>query len=475
MMAENRIPCHITGLYIFAVINLCALLNISLVSADIFVIDEGKNHTIIDTIDDKQASFGPDFPADGLIGRLIYVQANNACTPVSKPPPLKPKDLPWFALIPRGSCYFDQKVFFVQSAGFMAAIVHNSQGDDTIISMPGEPSYKDQIHIPSVFVGYSDGIDLAQKYTFNQSHLGIVIKIKEEEDFYNLGAYFIPFVIVVSITFLGIIIFSLVKCAQHFRRERRNKLSKKALKNIPTRKYKKGDHYDVCAICLDEYEEGEKLRVLPCDHTYHCKCIDPWLTERRKTCPQCKRRVVPKQSPESDSDDEEAERDAAGETTPLLGSSSAGPAISSRSGSLGRTRASTFERSGLPAEVQPEVVVISGVQLSSDDENFLEDGSTTHDVEGAVGGVAVINTQVAKKNPLNSEVEDRSGTSADVEAALETDSLLSPGSGRKPGTLAPLDGSINAAFTSSSSTSGEEEGAPPRRKKKSRKPRNDVV
>ncbi|MCL7036110.1 hypothetical protein MKW94_016362 [Papaver nudicaule] len=42
-----------------------------------------------------------------------------------------------------------------------------------------------------------------------------------------------------------------------------------------------------CSVCLEQVNEGEIIRTLPCLHQFHSTCIDPWLRQQG-TCPVCK-------------------------------------------------------------------------------------------------------------------------------------------------------------------------------------------
>lgn len=44
---------------------------------------------------------------------------------------------------------------------------------------------------------------------------------------------------------------------------------------------------DACCICMKDYTDNVKLRVLPCKHEFHKKCIDRWF-ERHVKCPVCR-------------------------------------------------------------------------------------------------------------------------------------------------------------------------------------------
>ncbi|ESW33468.1 hypothetical protein PHAVU_001G072100 [Phaseolus vulgaris] len=43
---------------------------------------------------------------------------------------------------------------------------------------------------------------------------------------------------------------------------------------------------NLCVICQVEYEEGEALVSLQCEHPYHTDCISKWL-QMKKVCPIC--------------------------------------------------------------------------------------------------------------------------------------------------------------------------------------------
>jgi len=51
-------------------------------------------------------------------------------------------------------------------------------------------------------------------------------------------------------------------------------------------------HNTSCVICLDEFMDGQSVKVLPCSHGFCSNCIQSWLTDRSDLCPICKRSIL---------------------------------------------------------------------------------------------------------------------------------------------------------------------------------------
>ncbi|XP_071838007.1 E3 ubiquitin-protein ligase RNF13-like isoform X1 [Apostichopus japonicus] len=285
------------------------------VSADVIVILDNK--TVVEEFASMPSTFGYPIPQDGISGYLAIASPITACTSIKSPPNVS-GDPNFFALIQRGSCDFDLKVLEAQTAGFKGAIVYDDINEG-LFPMTGK-TYAQDVLIQSVFVAETSGLSL-MNFVYDAPDRFTITLVPNSLPLPYL-IYFYTFLSVIILCLLLPAIFGIAKFIRDRRRLRRIRLSKDHLKKLPIIKFKKGEErYDVCAICLDEYEEGHKLRVLPCNHAFHCKCIDPWLTNNRRTCPICKRKVVPPGIPDSDDEDSE-DSSGADENTPLLGGAS---------------------------------------------------------------------------------------------------------------------------------------------------------
>ena len=42
---------------------------------------------------------------------------------------------------------------------------------------------------------------------------------------------------------------------------------------------------EVCSICMEQYQDDDLAKKLPCNHHFHASCIDHWLSTSSQNCP----------------------------------------------------------------------------------------------------------------------------------------------------------------------------------------------
>lgn len=303
----------------FFIISICQAIIFSYfvtsLNGDILIFSPASNRSI-QSYDDIELFFGT-VPSKGIQGKIVLAEPEDACIPIKNVAPKGTADK-WFLLVRRYPCLLEQKARNAANAGYDAIIIHSAE------PYTNRRALNTDLEIVSVLISGVDGEDIKDNYLYNKG--GYIARIEPSYQF-PLDQYLLPFAVIIIIClFLMILflIFQIIKCARDRRKLQRHRLSTKQLKQLLTTIYTKGSHYDTCAICLEEYIEGERLRILPCAHGYHFKCIDPWLTKSRRICPVCKGKV--RVSGMSDVSDTESESDhpstsrnnRANESTPLL-------------------------------------------------------------------------------------------------------------------------------------------------------------
>lgn len=297
------------------------------VSATVILI--GENITL--TYNDIAANFAPRIQSAGICGKLYAAEPIDACSSLTNEVDPSGNYTSPFALIVRGGCSFEEKVRRAQKAGFRVAIVYDNKKDGSLIAMAGNSA---GINIHAVFVSKASGEEL-KKYG-GKDNMELWLIPSSENSAWSIMA----------ISFISLLAMSAVLATCFFVRRHRIRrdgprdrvrefhgMSSRLVKAMPslifTAVLDDNCTSSTCAICLDDYSVGDKLRILPCRHKFHAICVDSWLTSWRTFCPVCKRdaRTSTGEPPAS-------------ECTPLLSSSPATSVLSSARSSFRSTSSS---------------------------------------------------------------------------------------------------------------------------------------
>ncbi|XP_022237352.1 RING finger protein 150-like isoform X3 [Limulus polyphemus] len=238
--------------------------------------------------------------ADGVV---VHVSSNNhtthdGCNPFDSD--ITSRE-PWIALIAHGNCRETIKLQNAMERNASAAVIYTTefssfgiklQHKDGTSMKPNEMGYirlllHELIYLPvfdlvSVLISKEDGERIANLVN-NGTRVEMHISIGTPNTFRysNINRTSVLFV---SIFFIILMIISLSCLVFYYVQQFRYINAKDILSEA-------NEDFECCAVCIEIFKVAEVVRTLPCKHTFHKSCVDPWLLDQR-SCPMCKMDIL---------------------------------------------------------------------------------------------------------------------------------------------------------------------------------------
>ncbi|KAJ4714185.1 receptor-likey region, transmembrane domain- and RING domain-containing protein 1 [Melia azedarach] len=238
---------------------------------------------------DLPAKSAVDVSTSGICGALHVADPPHACHSLRNVFAANETDQIMFALIVRGQCTFDDKIRNAQSAGFRAAIVYDDRDKENLVYMMvnGEG-----IKVHATFISKTAG-EYLKEHAQGENGECCILQPYNGGGWTVLAISFLSLIVIVAFLIIAFIAPRRWMYWQGRNQHQPRSLDSKIVEDLPCSvfNFASSNLYhggETCAICLEDYRDGEKLKMLPCKHEFHSSCVDSWLTKWGTFCPVCK-------------------------------------------------------------------------------------------------------------------------------------------------------------------------------------------
>ncbi|CAL9685882.1 unnamed protein product [Knipowitschia caucasica] len=164
----------------------------------------------------------------------------------------------------------------------------------------------DSLPRPVVLVEAKDADKLMDLVNKNEeAKVRIELKMEKKGPYYDVG---ILLTIVLAILTVILIFAFRYKCKSNRTWDSVHQQTMQAINRLETKTYNSqgcsgsqrhrgawgsasSNSSPVCAVCLEDFQDGQNLRIISCAHEFHKECVDPWLLQHR-TCPLCMHNIM---------------------------------------------------------------------------------------------------------------------------------------------------------------------------------------